>query len=190
MNSKYLLLQGFLLTSVFVSLFVDKNLFLKILLIVLLFLYGLLILPEFKYNRERYLFSATGFVIISILFLFVRHTTGTTYILILCCLLVLFVYLSRVMFSKTFGVVLESSTRFTKVKITDELFSYGQKFELRSTKKYTIDSIVLIELDKSVLRKPISIIKQIDREPKITKTVIKNNKITKKSKKTIKKNKK
>ncbi len=187
MNSKYLLLQALLLISVFVNLFIDKNLFLKILLVILLFLYGLLILPEFKCNRERYLFSATGFVVIAILFLFVKYTTGTTYVLVLSCLLVGFMYLSRVLFSKTFGVVLESSTRFTKVKIADELFSYGRKYELRSSKKYPVDSLVLIELDKSVLRKPISIIKQIDKD---SKKPLKNNKITKKPKKTIKKKKK
>jgi len=187
MNTKYLLLQGILLTSVFVSLFVDKNLFLKVLLIILLFLYGLLILTDFKYNRERYLFSATGFVVIAILFLFVRYTTGTTYVLILSCLLVGFMYLSRVLFSTTFGVVLESSNRFIKVKVTDELFSYGRKYEIKSSKKYPVDSLVLIELDKSVLRKPISIIKEIDKD---SKKPVKNNKITKKPKKTINKKKK
>ena len=178
-----------MLISVFVNLFIDNSLFLKILLVILLFLYGLLILTDFKHNRERYLFSATSFVVIAILFIFVRYTTSTTYIIILSCILVLFMYLSRVLFSTTFGMVIENSSKFTKIKIVDELFSYGRKVEVRATKKYSIGSMVLIELDKSILRRPIKIIKQLEDEEAIKKPA-KILKITKKPVKTVKKKKK
>jgi len=196
MNTKYLLLQGLLLTSVLVNLFIDANLFFKILLICLLFLYGLLILTEFKYNRERYLFSASGFVIISILFLIARYTTGTTFIVFLFCFLVLFIYLSRVLFSRTFGVVLESNSKETKVKIKDEFFSFGKVFNIKSTTKFAKDSLVLIELDKTVFRKPFKIIKKLEgAEIKTIKALVspkkasKSNKITKKRTATNKKKK-
>jgi len=196
MNTKYLLLQGLLLTSVLVNLFIDANLFFKILLICLLFLYGLLILTEFKYNRERYLFSASGFVIISILFLIARYTTGTTFIVFLFCFLVLFIYLSRVLFSRTFGVVLESNTKETKVKIRDEFFSFGKVFKIKSTTKFAKGALVLIELDKTVFRKPFKVIKQLEgAEIKTIKALVKSkkasksNKITKKRTATNKKKK-
>ena len=183
MNTKYLLLQGLLLTSVLVNLFIDANLFFKILLICLLFLYGLLILPEFKYNRERYLFSASGFVIISILFLIARYTTGTTFIVFLFCFLVLFIYLSRVLFSRTFGVVLESNTKETKVKIRDEFFSFGKVFNIKSTTKFAKGALVLIELDKTVFRKPFKVIKQLEgAEIKTIKALVKSKKASKSNK--------
>lgn len=196
MNTKYLLLQGLLLTSVLVNLFIDANLFFKILLICLLFLYGLLILTEFKYNRERYLFSASGFVIISILFLIARYTTGTTFIVFLFCFLVLFIYLSRVLFSRTFGVVLESNTKETKVKIRDEFFSFGKTYLVKSSTKFAKGALVLIELDKTVFRKPFKVIKQLEgAEIKTIKALVKSkkasksNKITKKRTATNKKKK-
>lgn len=181
MNYKYLLLQFFFFSSVFVNLFIDKNIFLKVLLICLLFFYGLLILPEFKHNRERFVFSYLSFIIISILFIFIRYTKGTTYLVILSCLLVLFMYLSRTLFSTTIGKVLDSTRGYYKIKIIDEFYNYGKIVELKSTKKYAKNSIVLLGLDLSIFRKPTIIIKQLEPKPiKNTKT----NKTTKKPTKT------
>lgn len=162
MNKKYLLLQLLLLLSVFVSLFIDGLLYFKILLVILIFLYGLLILPDFKYNREKYLFFAIGFLVIAILFLFVRYVKGTTYIVFLCCLLVLFMYLSRVLFFTTFGVVLESFKNYTKVKICDEFYDYNKIIDVRSFENYSKDSMVLISLSTSVFKKPIKILNKLD----------------------------
>ncbi len=180
MNMKYLLLQGLLLVSVVVNLFIPKNLFLKLLLIALLFLYGLLILQEFKYNRDRYLFSASSFVVIAILFLLVEYIHSDTYLIILVCLLVAFMYLSRTLFSKTFGEVLESNGKLVKVKITDELFSYGKKYQIRSAKPYKPGTLVLIGLDKTFLRKPVSIIKELSHVKEKAKSQEKVSKNTKK----------
>jgi len=189
MNTKYLLLQLFLLISVFVNLFIDKNLFLKVLLLLLLFLYGLLILTDFKHNRERYLFSATGYVVISLLFLFVRYIPGTTYVLFLSCLLVIFIYLSRVLFASTYGIVIESTNRYAIVKIKDDLYNYGQKHTIKTTKKYIVGSIVLIGLDRSILRKPKEIIRVLETS-EFTKKPTGIRKITKKRSKTNNKSKK
>jgi len=177
---KYLLLQGLLLVSVVVNLFIPKNLFLKLLLIALLFLYGLLILEEFKYNRDRYLFSASSFVVIAILFLLVGYIHSDTYLIILVCLLVAFMYLSRTLFSKTFGEVLESNGKLVKVKITDELFSYGRKYQINCAKPYKPGTLVLIGLDKTFLRKPVSIIKELSHVKEKAKSQEKVSKKTKK----------
>lgn len=211
MNKKYLLLQLLLLLSVFVSLFIDGLLYFKILLVILIFLYGLLILPDFKYNREKYLFFAIGFLVIAILFLFVRYVKGITYIVFLCCLLVLFMYLSRVLFFTTFGVVLESFKNYTKVKICDEFYDYNKIIDVRSFENYSKDSMVLISLSTSVFKKPIKILNKLDpyedscilsekkeskntKKPKsllkLTKSLPKTTKSQKVSKKTINKKKK
>lgn len=183
MNAKYLLFQMFFLTSVFVNLFVQKNLFLKILLTVLLFLYGLLILPEFKYNKNKFLFTGVGFIVISILFLISGYIASANYLVIVFCVLVAFLYSSKVIFNTTYGEVIITSPKNIQVRILDVLYKYNKIYTIESTKKIPLNSLVSLKLGLSLPRKPISVIAIICNN---SKTLQKTTNIQKKSKKAIK----
>lgn len=159
MNSKYLLFQLFFLISVFVNLFIQKNLYLKILLIVLLLFYGLLILPEFEYNKNKFFFTAIGFIVLSILFLIAGYTINTPYMIILSCVLVAFLYASKSIFDNTYGKVLISTAKTVQVKIQDVFYNLNRIYIVETTKKPAINSIVLLKLDSKIPRKPIGVIK-------------------------------
>ncbi|HOZ35858.1 MAG TPA: hypothetical protein PLK55_02645 [archaeon] len=183
MNSKYLLFQLFFIASIFVSLFIQKNLFLKVLLVCLLFLYGLLILPEFVYNRNKFLFIGSGFIILAILFLVVGYITNINYMIILSCVLVAFFYSSRVLFSTTYGEVIITSPRNIQVRILDVFHRPGKIYTIETTKKYPLKSIVSIRLATSISRKPTEIIELLCDN---SKTLLETSKIQKKPKKVIK----
>lgn len=159
MNGKYLLFQLFFMISVIINLFLEEHLYLKILLIVLLLLYGLLILPEFIYNKEKFLFTSTGFMILSILFLIAGYTINITYMIILSCMLVAFLYFSKMLFNTTYGEVIISTPKTTQVKIKDVFYNLNKIYTIETTKKPALKSLVLLKLDTKLPRKPIEIIK-------------------------------
>ncbi len=193
MHGKYLLFQLFFIISVFVNLFVNDNLFLKILLVFLLFLFGLLILPEFQHNKNKFLFTGIGFVILSILFLFAGYFINLTYIIVLTCILVVFFYCSKVLFSTSYGEVIFSTDRTAQIKIKDVFYNLNKIYSIETSKKIASGSIVSICLDNSILRKPTKIIDVIcestttipktSKTQKIPKKAIKTRKNTKISKK-------
>jgi len=186
MNGKYLLFQLFFLISVFVNLFVDKNLFLKVLLICLLFLFGLLILPEFVYNRDKFFFNAIGFIVLSILFLIAGYLTSITYMIILTCMLVLFLYSSKILFNTTFGEVILSTTKVVQIKILDPFHNLNKIYSIDTTKKFNSKAIVSLKLDNTIFRKPTSVISVLCDSSKIEPKVAKLQKIKPKQIKTRK----
>jgi len=186
MNGKYLLFQLFFIVSVFINLFIVHNLFLKILLIFLLFLYGLLILPEFKHNRSKFVFIACSFIILSILFLIAGYFVNTIYLAILSCILIAFWYFSKTIFNTTYGEVVISTSKSIQVKIKDIFYNYNKIYTIDTTIKPKLKSLVLIKLDNSIFRKPISIIDVICDNEEITEKSSKTQKITKKQIKTRK----
>lgn len=182
MNSKYLLFQLFFIASIFVSLFIQKNLFLKILLVCLLFLYGLLILPDFVYNKNKFLFIGTGFVILAVLFVIAGYVTNINYLIALCCILVAFFYSSRVLFNTTYGEVIITAPKNVQVRILDVFHRQGKIYIIETTKKYPLKSIVSIKLTTSISRKPIEIIEILCDN---SKTLLGTSKTQKKPKKVI-----
>lgn len=182
MNSKYLLFQMFFIASIFVSLFIQKNMFLKVLLVCLLFLYGLLILPEFVYNRNKFLFIGSGFIILAILFVIAGYFPNINYMIILSCVLVAFFYSSRVLFNTTYGEVIITAPRSVQVRILDVFHRLGKIYTIETTKKYSLKSIVSIRLATSISRKPTDIIEILCDN---SKTLLGTSKTQKKPKKVI-----
>lgn len=182
MNSKYLLFQMFFLTSISVSLFIQNNLFLKILLVCLLFLYGLLILPEFVYNKNKFLFIGSGFVVLAVLFLIAGYITNINYMIALSCILVAFFYSSKVLFDTTYGEVIITTPNNVQVRILDDFYRPRKIYTIDTKKKYPLKAIVSIKLTASIFRKPKEIIEILCDN---SKTELETSKIQKKPKKAI-----
>jgi glucan phosphoethanolaminetransferase (alkaline phosphatase superfamily) len=156
---------------------VPHNLFLKILLICLLFLFGLLILPEFEYNRTKFFFNGIGFLVLSVLFLIAGYLTSLTYMIILTCILVAFLYCSKILFNTTFGEVIFSTQKTAQVKILDPFHNLNKIYTIETTKKLNHKAIVSLKLDNTIFRKPIAVIDVICDNSKILPKVAKLQKI-------------
>ena len=77
------------------------------------------------------------------------------------CVVILYLYLYKVLFNTTFGIVVKSTSSNITVKITDSFFKTKKEYTLKYSKKPKINSIAILALSTSFVdKKPIKV-KQI-----------------------------
>jgi hypothetical protein len=163
MDKNFILLEFLFFASVLANLLLKNNLYLKILLIVLYTLFFIKLLPTYKLNKNKYIFVNINFIIILILFIIIGYFKTFEMTLIVGCYLILFLYLSRVIFNTTFGVVVLKDGYNISVELKDVFYKFKKRIILKSKKKMVVGSKVIIKLSNFPLfKKPISILKVID----------------------------
>jgi len=166
-DKKFLMLEFIFLASIIANLLLDKNLYLKILLIVLYILFFILYLPNYVYNKFKFYFVNIFLIITSVLFLILKYVTSLTYVVVLVCYLVLFWYLSKIIFRTTYGVVISSKSGILTIKILDIFYTINKQISIKSKKHVNKDDIVILNLNGFFLsKKPLSIKKIIKSELK------------------------
>jgi len=150
------------LISLFISLFVPSNLFLKLLFVILLILFVIKEKENYVYNSNHYLFVGAGLSVISLLFVFAGYISNFIYLTILICAVVLFVYLSKVLFYKTYGTIIHCRNKEVEIRIDDVFFKSKKNLIFKTNKKLVAGTTVLVRLSKYPFgRKPIAIEKII-----------------------------
>jgi len=162
MDKHLIYLEVIFLISVITNLFVSKQLFLKILLMLLTFLFFLKETQSYVYNKSKYMYVGIGFVSILFLFILSDYITHIYFLVFFICSVVAYLYLYKVLFNTTFGVVTKVSSKEVTFKITDSFFKTKKEYSLSFTRKASINDVVILELSKSIVnKKPIKIKKVI-----------------------------
>ncbi len=161
MNKHLIYLELIFLVAVILNLFVPDMLTLKILFLLLTFLFFIKELDAFTYNRAKYKYVGIGFTSILFLFILAQYITHIYFLVFFMCAVILYLYLYKVLFNTTFGVVIKSLATTITVKITDPFFKTKKEYILKCFKKPKLNSIIILNLSKSFVdKKPISV-KQI-----------------------------
>ena len=192
MDKHIIYLQIFFLLAVVVTLFVSNNLFLKILFTLLVFLFFIKEVDKYIYNKDKYLYIGYGFTSILILFILLEYITSIYFLVFFTCLIVLYIYLYKMFFNTTYGVVKESTTKEVSFKITDPFFKSKKIHTLPYNKKIPLDSIVIVELSRFFTKKkPVTIKKVILNEKDVEKKAVKlkEERVSKTNKKILEKKK-
>ncbi|HRT02508.1 MAG TPA: hypothetical protein P5513_01020 [Candidatus Diapherotrites archaeon] len=162
-----LFIEILFLINVFIILFVKKNLYMKILFVILLFLFILLRKENYVYNKNKYLYITYGLIIILILFILTEYIKNIYYIVFVICSIIIYYYLSKILFNTTYGEVITNTKGQVQIKILDSFYKLNKIYTLPTTKTLKEKQLVLIELSKSPInKKPIKIIKVIKNERK------------------------
>lgn len=162
MDKHLLHLQFLFIITIFIYLFIEKNYFLKVLFLVLTFLFFLKEQASYIYNKDKYLYVGYGFTGILILFFISEFITHIYFLVFFMCVVVLYLYLYKVLFNTTYGVVLKSTTKNITLKIKDSFYKREREFTLKYLKKVPEGSIAILELSKNIVdKKPINIKKII-----------------------------
>lgn len=163
MDKHVLYLQLIFLASIIVNLLVPKQLFLKILLLLLTFLFYLKETESYPYIKSKYNYVGIGFSVILLLFIISEYITHIYFLVFFMCAVVLYLYLFKVLFNTTYGVVVKSTSKTATIKIEDPFLKSKKEYVLNYSKKIDVGSIVILELSKFIIKKPIKIKKVISK---------------------------
>ncbi len=153
MDKDLLIIEIIFIAFLLVNAFIENNLSIKILFIFLLFFYILKSKPNYVYNKSKFLFIAYSLVIFSILFLLSNYITSFTFVVVIFCLLVLFLYLKYVLFRYSYGIVIKKLKNKIVVKIEDSFYKNNKTVELITKKAVTKNDIVIFSLKNIFLQK-------------------------------------
>lgn len=159
MDKNLIYLEIIFLVSVITYLLVPGMLFLKILLMVLTFLFFLKETQNYVYNKSKYMYVGIGFTSILFLFILSDYIMHIYFLVFFICSVVLYLYLYKVLFNTTFGEVTKVSSKEVSFKIIDSFFKTKKEFTLPTTRKISVGDVVILELSKSLIsKKPIKIL--------------------------------
>jgi len=163
MDKDLLFIEFIFFLSLIINVFIQNHLSVKLLFIVLLFLYILKSKPNYVYNKSKFLFVSYGLVVFSVLFLLLNYITSFYFILFMFCLLVLFLYLKYILFRFSYGVVVKKNNQQITINIKDAF--YRKKITTLNTRKQVKKGDVVIFSLKNLFlqkssQKVISIIKK------------------------------
>ncbi|MDD3975886.1 MAG: hypothetical protein PHN22_01830 [Candidatus ainarchaeum sp.] len=160
MNTKHIWqLEIIFLCGLFVNLFVEKMLYLKILFIFLILLFVFKEKDTFVFIKLKYLYFGYGLVGILILALLIGFISNIYFITISICLVVLYFYLYKIIFNKTIGVVLKISSKKIYFKVIDPFYKSKKEFILSSNLKISKNDKISILQSSFLIKKPLKILK-------------------------------
>ena len=162
MDKNLIYLEIIFLFGLFVNLIVEKQLFLKILVPILLFLFVIKEQANYKYILDKYLYVGYGFTVILIIFIFIDYFPNIYFITIIMCLVVVYLYLYKILFNKTYAEIISKVSKGYKLKLLDSFLNTKKEYFVESKKVLKKGDIVLILLSKeSFIKKPKKIIKKL-----------------------------
>ena len=175
------------LLGVLLNVFVPRNIFLKILIVIVLFLFVIKEIDDYKYIKQKYLYVGYGFVVLLILFIITEYIINIYYIAALICLVVIYLYLFKVLFNTTYGKVIKVSKGKVSIQVCDPFYKTKKELDLSYSGKIKKEDLVILELTKFPINKKITrIIKVISEEKEeaieIKKPEVKTTKKVKKKK--------
>lgn len=163
MDKHILYLELIFLASIIVNLIVPKQLFLKILLLLLTFLFYLKETNSYPYITSKYNYVGIGFSVILLLFIISEYITHIYFLVFFMCSVVAYLYLFKVLFNTSYGVVTSSTLKTATFKLEDPFLKSKKEFTLNYSRKIPVGSTVIIELSKFIIKKPIKIKKVISK---------------------------
>jgi hypothetical protein len=152
-DKKFFILEIIFFASIIANLLLSNNLYLKILLIALYILFFIMYVPEYIYNKSKFIFINISLIICMILFLILKYITSLNYIVFVVCYLVLFLYLSKVLFKTTYGEVISSKKGVLSIKLLDIFYNHNKIIELKSKKVCKKGDLILLNLKVSPFSK-------------------------------------
>jgi hypothetical protein len=162
MDKDYLLVQFLFICSLLVNLFFTSKLSIKILFIVLYLLFTFLYKENYIYNKTKYKFVTLGFSGILFLTVLVYYFNTIVLQVIIVSYIILFFYIFKIIFNKTYGQVISKNKNKYTIKIKDIFYKYNKTIILKSNKHYNKGDLLYIKLSKLPFnKKPIKIIKKI-----------------------------
>lgn len=162
MDKHLLYLELIFLFGVIVNLLLPGYLFLKILFVILLYLFVIKEKEEYKLILPKYTYIGYGLCSILVLFIISGYVNNIYFIMVFICLVVIYFYLYKVLFNITYGVVVSSKPSAVQIRITDSFYKSKKIYNIKTRKKYKKDTLLLLELSKfPINKKPIKIIKEV-----------------------------
>lgn len=162
MDKHLIYLEIIFLFGLFVNLIVDKQLFLKILVPILLFLFVIKEQANYEPILDKYLYVGYGFTAILIIFIFINYFPNIYFITTIMCLVVVYLYLYKIIFNKTYGEIVSKVSKGYKIKLLDSFLNTKKEYFVESKKVLKKHDHVLILLSKaSFIKKPKKIIKKL-----------------------------
>jgi len=156
------------LLGVLLNVFVPRNIFLKILIVIVLFLFVIKEIDDYKYIKQKYLYVGYGFVVLLVLFIITEYIINIYYIAALICLVVIYLYLFKVLFNTTYGKVIKVNRGKVSILVCDPFYKTKKEIDLSYSGKIKKDDIVILELTKFPINKKITrIIKVISEEKEV-----------------------
>lgn len=164
MDKHILYLEIIFLASIVVNLIVPGMLFLKILLLLLTFLFFYKELDNYPYIRNKYMYVGIGFTSILFLFIVADYVTHIYFLVGFMCAVVAYLYLFKILFNETYGVVLKSTEKEITFKLEDPFLLSKKEYSLRYSKKVKVGSTVVVLLSTFFInKKPIKVKKVISK---------------------------
>ncbi len=164
MDKHILYLEIIFLASIVVNLIVPGMLFLKILLMLLTFLFFYKELESYPYIKNKYVYIGIGFTSILLLFIIADYITHIYFLVFFMCLVVAYLYLFKILFNETYGVVVKSTDKEVTFKLEDPFFLSKKEYSLKYSRKVAVGSTVIIQLSTFFInKKPIKIKKIISK---------------------------
>jgi len=161
-DKNLLYLEIIFLLGIVLCVFVPGKIFLKILLLVILYLFVIKELDVYVYNKQKYLYVGYGFIILLALFTIIEYIKNIYFIVFLICLVVIYLYLFKVLFNTTYGKVTKIKGRKVSFVIEDTFYRAKKEFTLSFTGIVKKDDVVIIGLTKfPINKKPDKILKVI-----------------------------
>lgn len=155
-------LQIIFMASLLLILIVKKQIFLKILLVLLTFLFYFKEIEAYPYIKQKYNYVGIGFTAILGVFIFLEFFSSIHFLTIFMCLIVAYFYLYKVLFNTSYGVVLKSTQTTATIRLTDPFIRSKKEYVLKTKTKLAKDTLVIVELSSFFInKKPIKIKKII-----------------------------
>jgi len=161
-------IQIIFLLGVLLTIFIPRHLFLKILIVVILFLFVIKELDDYKFIKQKYLYVGYGFIGLLILFIINGYVISVYYLAALICLVIVYLYLFKVLFNTTYGKITKVKGKKVNVQVLDPFYRTKKEVELNYSGSIKKEDVVIMELTKFPINKRITkIIKIIPKEKEI-----------------------
>jgi len=170
-DKNILYIEIIFLLGVLLTVFVHKNVFLKILIIIILFLFVIKEADSYKYIKNKYLYVGYGFVSLLILFVINEYMVNIYFVAALICLVIIYLYLFKVLFNTTSGIVTKVIRKKISIQLNDPFYKPKKEIQLSYSGKVKKNDVAIISLTKFPVNKKIVKIIKIIPEQKENKYV-------------------
>ncbi len=171
-DKNILYIEIIFLLGVLLTVFISKNVFLKILIVIVLFLFVIKELDDYKYIQQKYLYVGYGFVSLLVLFIINEYIVNIYFVAALICLVIIYLYLFKVLFNTTYGKVTKVTGRKVSIQILDPFYKTKNELVLSFSGKVKKGDVAIIALTKfPINKKAIKIIKVVTEPKSLNKNV-------------------
>ncbi|MFH0906028.1 MAG: hypothetical protein V1824_01675 [archaeon] len=143
MDKNLLLFEFVFIVSIIANLFLENNLSLKILLIVLMLFLILKSKDDYIFNKSKFLYISFGLVSFSILFIFLGYFRNIYLVAVAVSLISVFWYIDKVRYNISYGKIISASKKEIEIKILDSFYKPNQLIRISASKQYEKNAIAI-----------------------------------------------